>query len=208
MPRLRPLPLLATLVALAAPLLVPAAAVAASASIGPVDCDAGGAVVTLTNTGGGPARFTILRDEVAIASAVVPAGPSVTRVVPIAEGAAARVTVRYGSSYVSSYLRRSCSGASGNGAPVTAVAGVSDAPFQASPVIAATGVRTADAAASEPSRAARTGDVTLEDAARTWPLVLVALASMFAVAFLVSGRLRNRIRSIGSRREPAARRRA
>lgn len=199
--------LLVLLLSLAAPLVLPAAASAVSASIGPVDCDAGGAIATLTNTEGGPVHFTILRDDVAIATAIVPAGPAVTRVVPIAEGAAAQVTVRYGSSYASSYLRRSCTGAPAEAALKAAAVSSSDAPFAAAPVAAATGVRSGGTPRSTPSEP-QAGTVTLEEAEQSWPLVLVALAALFGLAIIANARLRNRLRALGTRREPAAPRRA
>lgn len=215
LPRL-PLPLLSFLVAALALLVAPATSGAApGAQLGAVDCDAGGAIATLTNSEGGPARFTILRDDVAISTDVVPAGGApVTRIVPIAEGRAARITVRYGSSYVSSYVRRDCSvGGAASIASVDSSSSAPSAPYDAQLVVPGTGVRGADQAAASAATpgasAAAGGDVTINDRVTTWPLLVAALVILSMLALLVrSARLRTRIRVLVGRPAPAARQRA
>jgi hypothetical protein len=187
MSRRRPLLAIFTLGTL---LALPACANAASVQISAVDCDAGGAVATLTNAGDVPRTFTVLRDDRAIASVLVAPGQTETRTVPLAEGEAAQVTVRDGSSYVSSYVRRAC-GANATTTPATTpTSTAADAPFAATPVIPATGIRgAAQAAASE--RPAN-DEVTLRDVAATWPLLAIAGIALLLAAVLAASRLRGR----------------
>jgi hypothetical protein len=199
----RPLPVFAALAVL---LAMPATSHAAIATLGAVDCDAGGAVATLTNDSSGPLRYTILRDDRAIATVIVPAGPPVTRIVPIAEGAAAQVTVRAGNSYVSGLVRRSCAAGSTNVTTTasSAVAGASDAPFVASPVIPGTGVRGADQAAAETTKPAASDEVTLRDVATTWPLLAIAGIALLLAGVLAAGRVRRRTPELEEQPAPAA----
>lgn len=186
--------------------LAPSHAIAApAATIGGIDCAAGGAVATLVNTSGGPMRFTLLRDDVAVATAVVTAaaGP-VRRIVPVAEGAAAQVTIRYGSGYTSAYVQNSCA-ASGTTAGTTVEPALESAPFEAAPVAAAAASR--PAATPGPAVPDAGADVTLAEEPATWPYTLAAIVALLLAVLLSGGRLRNRLRRSAARRAPAARQR-
>lgn len=171
------------------------AVAAPQAKIGPVDCDAGGSVVTLSNDAGGPARFVVLRDDVAIATVVVPAGTvGVRRVVPIAEGAAAQVTARYGGSYVSGYVRRGCEPTTQTAAAVAAArADIEDTPNASAPVIPATGSRAivpatapVTATATAPAASERATDPARSSAWMTLLFLAIATVALAAVARMLS----------------------
>jgi hypothetical protein len=201
LPRL-PLHALATL---ALVLAMPASAgAAASASIGAVDCDAGGSIATLTHDEGAPVTFIVLRDDRAVANVVVPPGPPVTRVVPIAEGAAAQVTVRYGGSYVSGYVRRSCSATPAAADRAPAVAGAAASPVEPTPVIPGTGVRGAKPATATPAERA-SSDVTFTDTITTWPFLFIAGLALLAALVLGVGLVRRRPPADDATPAPAAR---
>ena len=201
-----PLPLPA-LAALTLALALPATShAAAAATIGAVDCDAGGSIATLTNDESAPVTFIVFRDERAVANVVVPPGPPVTRVVPIAEGSASQVTVRYGGSYVSGYVRRSCTAtpAAADRAPV--VAGAAAGPVEASPVVPGTGVRGAtQAVADAPERERAADDVTITDTITTWPFLFIAGLALLVAAVLAAGRVRRRPQVDAAPEAPAAR---
>jgi len=207
MPRPRPSTVLAVFATL---LALPATSQAAGAGIGAVDCDRGGAVLTLDGASATPTSWTILRDERAIANVVVQPGAPVTRVVPIAEGAAAQITARSGATYVSALVRRGCSEANATATPATtatASTAIAEAsPFESSPTVPATGVRGAAAAAQEaPADAQDTGAMTIPQVARTWPFLVIAAAALLLALALSWGRVRRRLPGRASRQAPAAR---
>jgi hypothetical protein len=113
-----------------------------------------------------------------------PAATPVTRVVPIAEGAASRIDVRHVDVYTSAFVRRDCSGARPAAAATAAMNPTSpdSAPYGASPVIPATGVRAADQppAAPTPTTNVPAAEASIEN--RTW-----ALLSLAAIALLAAG---------------------
>lgn len=197
--------------------VVPGAGAAPAATVGSVDCAAGGSIVSLSNDGGVPVRFVVLRDDAVVASVVVPAGTaSVQRVVPIAEGAAAQVTARFGASYASSYVRRACgSGATAapTSSPTAATTNVAPeraaAPYPAAPVIPATGARTVQTPA-QPAPAPATSERVpqLEEPASSMLVLMLAAIAALAVAgaLLVRFAGRRDVEADGAqRRQEAAR---
>lgn len=205
----RPLPVF---VALAVASALPATGHAATgATIGAVDCAAGGSITTLTNDGGNPVRFIVFRNDRAIANVVVPPGPPTTRVVPITEGAAAQITVRSEGRYVSGYVRRNCTASQAPDERAPIVARADAGPLGAAPVVPGTGVRGATNATAEPDRgASAASDATATDASAVWPKLLVAgLALALALALslpLTAGRVRRRLQGDAAPPAPAARR--
>lgn len=168
---------------------IPSAATAATPSItiGPVDCDAGGSVVTVSHESGAPVRVQLLRDEQQVATMVVAPGAPVTRVVKIAEGAASRVDARQGDSFTSAFVRRDCTGAQAPAGDVRAAnlpAIRADAPFAAGPVVPATGVRDGVRVTAPQGPIERETAADLPSPVRTWPLLLLAAAALLAAALV------------------------
>lgn len=194
-PRTFPL-LCAAFVALLA--LPGASAIAApQAKVGPVSCDSGGSVVTLSNDSGAPARFELLRDEHVVAVVTVPAGPPVTRVVPIAEGVAAQVTARFGGGYSSGYVRRGCRPETSEvAASVPASTSSDDAPFVATPVVPATGTNDAVRASVAADTSAPASEPSAQRGGSVWPAL--GFAGIAIIALAAAARLLSR----GSRTVP------
>lgn len=71
-------------------------------SISGMDCGAGGAIVSLTNTGGQPASFTILKDGAVVHTLSVNGGASAQRAVTIAEDTTANIVVQSGGGTITS----------------------------------------------------------------------------------------------------------
>jgi hypothetical protein len=196
---------IAVFAALALCMPASAHAAGASAKVGVVDCDLGAVPVTLSNDGA-PLTFQVLRGTEVIRSMVVAGGGAPTQVlVPIAEASHALVTVRYGSSYVSSSVARRCSGAGDVRTFGSSSTASTDAPFVSSAVAA-----TSSGSAASPSTAARTPVKRSTSAAHPdggasawWIASLAALAAMsLAVLGLVVTR-RRRTAADEPRRAPA-----
>lgn len=100
------------LIAVIGCLLAPAAVHAESSgtrTAAAVSCARGGAVVTLANTGAAPVRFTVLHGHAVALSTVLSATVTpVTRIVPVPVDATETMTVRFGSSYVSTRIDGAC----------------------------------------------------------------------------------------------------
>lgn len=80
-----------------------------AATIADVDCTAGGSLVTLINTGGEDATFTITVDGAAFDTITVAGGATATRTVSVAEDATAAISVSAtGMTTVSSSAHRDC----------------------------------------------------------------------------------------------------
>lgn len=171
----RSLPLIvstfATLLLAAAP-----AAAAPGATIGMVDCAAGGVTVTLQNDSGGPVRFVLQRGDEVVATHVQPSGPAATRVVPIPEGRPSQVTIGYGGSWTSAMVMRSCDAATATQARAPATA--ADAPYVAAPLVAATAEAAPPRDAPAPGTAAPPAEVALPEEPRGQAGWLVALAAL------------------------------
>jgi len=117
------------------------AAAGPAASIGTVDCVNGGAYANMSNAGNQPTTFTIQRDGATVDTVVLErATVGASRLVPIAEGATATITVDMGGAgYVSASVTRSCAtdAAAAPAAQETAVAGVQEGPQSESAASAA-----------------------------------------------------------------------
>lgn len=195
-----PVRTLLLIAALLGALALPATARAASPviTIGPVDCDAGGSVVTVEVASGAPVRVRLLRDQRLLGTMVVPAGAPVTRVVPIAEGSASRIDVRHVDTFTSAFVRRDCSGAPSASAPANSNA---EAPFVDGPVVPGTGVRdegrgAAPAAVTAAQAAQQAAASDLASPSRTLPIVLalIGAAALLAAALVAIGVRRNAAR--------------
>ncbi len=168
---------------------VPVSSAAPHARVGPVNCDAGGAIVNLSNDGGAPARFVLLRDDTVVATHVVPAGvASLQQVVPVAEGTAAQVTARYGASYASSYVRRECgprSTAEVAAAPANTADAATSVPYRAAPVVPVTSTRALQVTpppTPAPSGSASDRAPQLEEPASSLVVLMLAALAALAVA--------------------------
>lgn len=194
-----PLPLIVTTFLL---LAASPAAAAPAASIGMVDCAAGGVIVTLQNDSGGPVRFQLQRGDEVVATHVQPSGPAATRVVPIPEGRPSQVTVRYGGSWTSAMVMRSCEASSPTEARAATTA--ADAPYEATPLVAATAdAATQSRTAPSTGATAQPAEVALPDEPRGAIGWLVALAALLlAVVVALAPRWRRHARQVTS---PAAR---
>jgi hypothetical protein len=181
MVRRLPIALVAALV-----LCVPASAHAAgaSATVGVVDCDGGAVPVTISNDGA-PLTFQILRDDAVISSRVVSGGAPIQVFVPIAEASHALVTVRYGSSYVSSSVARRCTGTGNVRSFSTASASSADAPFVSSATAAASSASAASpdtSSASARTAKAKSEQLPAGGLSPWWIASLAALAAMSLAA--------------------------
>lgn len=190
----RLLPIISAVLLLAVP---GTAAAAPGATIGMVDCAAGGVVVTLASSGG-PTRFVLQRGDVAVATHVQPAGPATTRIVPLQEGVPTLVTVRYGDSYVSSRVMRACDGAT---PPARTAAAAAAAPYP-QPVVAATAALAPDAARPAPSPSAAPDAALPEATGSTASWWWLAAATAIALAAVIG--IRAPLRARAKRRRELA----
>lgn len=190
--RTAPLLLLAMLMLLVLP--AAASAAAPTITIGPVDCNAGGSIVTASVASGPPVRLRLLRDSKLVGTMIVPAGAPVTHVVEVAEGTASRIDVRHVDVYTSAFVRRECSGSQ---APVAAAVAAAtsantareDPPYVAGPVVPATGVRAnvptaTSATPQDPVEATATAE--LPSPIRTWALLLIGVVALLAAGIVAT----------------------
>lgn len=203
---LRNAPLLAVLLLLVPTATAGAAAVAPhapEARIGPVDCTAGGAVVTMRNPSSAPARFTVRRGARVVATRIIAAGSVGTHVVPITDGGSARVSASSGHGSASAVLHGTCDRqnvASGGSKPVPAPSS-SVVEEVARPVIASNRTMTVDGPV--PAQRKLGAQRSLPDESRfdvpVLGLALVSLAVVLA-GLVASAPLRRRIRRVTDRR--------